>query len=73
MLAVPIPVLTTRDFWIGLRAWANLLPHDESYEILLLLWSNTTLGLMLYWWCGVRQQMGRVSVKITCPRWTREN
>ena len=50
---------------IGGRAWPNLLPHDEAYEVPLLLWSNTTLGLMLYWWCGVRQQMGRASVKIT--------
>lgn len=50
---------------IGGRAWPNLLPHNESHEIPLLLWSNTTLGLMLYWWCGVRQQMGRASVKIT--------
>jgi len=50
---------------IGGRAWPNLLPHDERYELPLLLWSNTTLGLMLYWWCGVRQQMGRASLKVT--------
>ena len=50
---------------IGGRAWPNLLSRDESHEVPLLLWSNTTLGLMLYWWCGVRQQMGRASVKIT--------
>ena len=50
---------------IGGRAWPNLLPHDERYEIPLILWSNTTLGLMLYWWCGVRPQMGRASLKIT--------
>ena len=50
---------------IGGRAWPNLLPNDERYDVPLLLWSNTTLGLMLYWWCGVRQQMGRASLKIT--------
>ena len=50
---------------IGGRAWPNLLPHDDAHALPLLLWSNTTLGLMLYWWCGVRQQMGRASVKIT--------
>ena len=50
---------------IGGRAWPNLLPHDKRHEVPLLLWSNTTLGLMLYWWCGVRQQMGRASLKIT--------
>ena len=50
---------------IGGRAWPNLLPHDDAHEVPLLLWSNTTLGLMLYWWCGVRQQMGRASLKIT--------
>ena len=55
----------THSACIGGRAWPNLLPHDERYEVPLLLWSNTTLGLMLYWWCGVRQQMGRASLKIT--------
>ncbi|MDD9982383.1 MAG: hypothetical protein OXU81_13675 [Gammaproteobacteria bacterium] len=50
---------------IGGRAWPNLLPRSKRYEVPLLLWSNTTLGLMAYWWCGVRQQMGRASVKIT--------
>ncbi len=59
----------TGDPCIGGRAWPNLLPHDERYEVPLLLWSNTTLGLMLYWWCGVRPQMGRASIKITAvPR-----
>lgn len=50
---------------IGGRAWPNLLPRRKRYEVPILLWSNTTLGLMLYWWCGVRQQMGRASLKIT--------
>ena len=50
---------------IGGRAWPNLLSHEKSHEVPILLWSNTTLGLMLHWWCGVRQQMGRASLKIT--------
>ena len=54
----------TAEPCIGGRAWPNILPHDKRYEIPLVLWANTTLGLMLYWWCGVRQQ-GRASLKIT--------
>ena len=50
---------------IGGRAWPNLLPHSDAFDVPLVLWLNSTLGLMLYWWCGVRQQMGRASLKIT--------
>lgn len=50
---------------IGGRAWPNLRPRDEAHELPLLLWSNTTLGLMLHWWSGTRQQMGRSNLTVT--------
>ena len=50
---------------IGGRAWPNLIPHDESHEKPLLLWLNTTLGMMLHWWCGARQQQGRSVLTIS--------
>lgn len=36
--------------------------HDSAREEALLLWSNTTLGLLLFWWRGNRQQGGRTSL-----------
>ena len=55
----------TPDKCLGGRAWPNVLPHAQRYEMPLLLWSNSTLGLILFWWLGTRQQQGRASVTIT--------
>ena len=60
-----LAVCTTREDCIGGTAWPNILPHDASYDVPILLWSNTTLGLMLFWWFGSRQQQGRARLKIT--------
>ena len=46
---------------IGGRAWPNFKVDDEIWESLLVLWANSTLGLMLWWWQGSRQQPGRAS------------
>ncbi len=50
---------------LGGRAWPNFILDDERYEIPVMLWLNSTLGLMSYWWEGTRQQLGRTAVKIT--------
>ncbi len=50
---------------LGGRAWPNVLPNQPEHEIPLLLWANSTLGLMLYWWHGTRQQQGRACITIT--------
>ena len=50
---------------LGGRAWPNVLPHEQRYEMPLLLWSNSTLGLILFWWLGTRQQQGRACVTVT--------
>jgi len=49
---------------LGGRAWPNVLPHDSAHEIPLLLWANSTFGLMLFWWTGTRQQLGRSCISI---------
>ena len=38
---------------------------DSSSEKVILLWFNSTLGLMSYWWGGTRQQLGRTRVTIS--------
>ena len=50
---------------LGGRAWPNVIPHQQSYELPLLLWSNSTLGLILFWWHGTRQHEGRACVTVT--------
>ena len=55
----------TPDRTIGGRAWPSFRPHEEHWTLPLLLWSNTTLGLMCFWWTGTRQQPGRACLTIT--------
>ena len=50
---------------LGGRAWPNILPVDERHEIPLLLWCNSTLGLLMHWWIGARQQLGRSIITVT--------
>lgn len=54
-----LAVCVTPEPSIGGRAWPNVIPLKERYETPLLLWGNSTLGLMLFWWQGSRQQQGR--------------
>ena len=50
---------------IGGRAWPNFNPEREEWILPLVLWSNTTLGLLAFWWAGTRQQQGRACLTIT--------
>lgn len=55
----------TPDKCLGGTAWPNVIANDEEHEIPILLWSNSTLGLLMHWWKGTRQQQGRSRVQIT--------
>ena len=55
----------TPEETLGGRAWPNVLPHREDWVWPLLLWANSTLGLMTYWWQGTRQQQGRAIFTIS--------
>ena len=55
----------TPEKCLGGRAWPNVIPHDDKHEVPLLLWSNSTLGLILFWWQGTLQQTGRAILKIS--------
>ena len=50
---------------IGGRAWPSFKPEKRTWEVPLLLWANTTLGLICWWWTGSRQQQGRAVISIT--------
>ncbi len=55
----------TPDKCIGGTAWPNVIARNMEHESALLIWSNTTLGILMHWWKGTRQQSGRSRVKIT--------
>ena len=56
---------------IGGTAWPNFLPKRDEWILPLVLWANTTLGLLSFWWIGTRQQQGRARLAITqLPRLT---
>ena len=50
---------------LGGRAWPNYLMDNRSNETVTALWSNTTLGLILFWWAGTVQQAGRANLTIS--------
>ena len=50
---------------IGGRAWPNFQLADPEGEEAIVLWANSTLGLMNFWWTGGRQQQGRSIMTIT--------
>ena len=50
---------------LGGRAWPNLSFHNRLHEIAFVLWSNTTLGLLLHWGHATRQQAGRGRITIS--------
>lgn len=47
---------------IGGRAWPNVIFDDKKYDYTFAIWSNSTLGLISYWWHSSRQQPGRAVV-----------
>ena len=50
---------------IGGRAWPGFICDESRYEIPLVLWMNTTIGLFSFWCTGSRQQNGRSAITIT--------
>ncbi|WP_428102944.1 hypothetical protein [Candidatus Rariloculus sp.] len=61
----PLAACLTPNVSIGGRAWPNFLCTDRSWEQPLVLWSNSILGLMCFWWIGARQQAGRAVLTIS--------
>ena len=50
---------------IGGRAWPSLFPRNDRYTLPMLLWANSTLGLVTFWWHGNRQQDGRANLTLS--------
>ena len=55
----PLTAAFTERESIGGRAWPNVNFDDSRYSYAFLVWCNSTLGLLTYWWHSNRQQPGR--------------
>ena len=47
---------------IGGRAWLSIGLTSADQEKALVLWGNTSMGLLLHWWDANKQQSGRGSI-----------
>lgn len=52
-------VAYTENPCIGGRAWPNVFLNDENFEKAYTVWSNSTLGIFMFWYTSSRQQPGR--------------
>ena len=61
----PLAACLTPELSIGGTAWPNFICANQRWEDPLVLWANTTLGLICFWWIGTRQQQGRARLTIS--------
>ncbi len=61
----PLTACVTEAPSIGGRAWPNFVCTNSRWENPLVLWANTTLGCITFWWSGSRQHQGRALITIT--------
>ena len=61
----PLVAAITEYKTIGGQAWPNFVLSDPKWEIPCSLWLNSTLGVMLFWWLGTRQQLGRTRFSLS--------
>jgi hypothetical protein len=50
---------------IGGRAWPSIKLATVEYEKALVLWGNSSFGLLLHWWHANKQQAGRGSIGVS--------
>ena len=55
----PLVMAFTNSASMGGRAWPNANLEHSAFDFPFALWSNSTLGMVLYWWHSNRQQSGR--------------
>ena len=60
----PLTAAFTERESMGGRAWPNVKFPDNRFDYAFTLWSNSTLGLLLYWWHSNRQHSGRGTTTI---------
>ena len=61
----PLTACVTPRPTLGGTAWPNFKPHKAHHENALLLWLNSSLGLILFWWESTLQQAGKARLKLS--------
>ena len=59
-----LAVAFTDQLSAGGRAWPNVMFSDNRFDYAFAVWSNSTLGLLSYWWHSNRQVAGRGDMTI---------
>ena len=49
---------------VGGRVWPNVIFDDNRFDYAFSVWSNSTLGLLSYWWHSSRQQSSKAGITI---------
>jgi len=68
-----ITAATTEQKVMGGTAWTALLHNDQCVKKAFAMWSNSIYGMIMYWACGGRTQLGRSRLqvkaisKVKCP------
>ena len=60
----PLAVAFTERKSIGGRIWPNVSFADARFDAAFAVWSNSTLGLLSYWWHASRQQSSKAGITI---------
>ena len=50
---------------VGGRAWPNVIFEDERFDKAFLVWENSTLGMLAFWWHSNRQVAGRGTTTVS--------
>ena len=61
----PLTVAFTEPESIGGRAWPNVIFDNKQVDYAFVVWANSTLGLLSFWWHSNRQVAGRGTTTIT--------
>ena len=61
----PLAACKTLEKTIGGYAWPNFRLYESAWEVPFVLWANTTIGLLSFWWLGTRQQQGRARLPVS--------
>ena len=59
----PAAAFTERNS-MGGRIWPNVIFDNEKFDAVFTVWSNSTLGLLSYWWHASRQQSSKAGITI---------
>ena len=60
----PLAAAFTEQESIGGRAWPNVCFSDRRFDYAFVVWTNSTLGMLPYWWHSNRQVSGRGAMTI---------